>query len=774
MKLKIDNHDGTGLREYSQFVAGTPAPRIHRRLNQASEFEATLISSTETFVVPVDGARVKVERGDTGSKLFTGYLTEAPRFEYAGWGESGPVYRYHLHAISDEYVLDRKILPPRAALTGRSAGEALKQITEDLMPGAFDLGGVEELEAIPSYAIRPQNRWSEHAAEIALLARGSYRALDSGIVLRRLGASSYTVREGDAGWQPRELKLTQAGTRANDVVVVGQTEPRAHVKAYFMGDGMSLSFDLPETPFMSYSQTVLDEEYGEATLRGTRWSVLDPAGAVGVSGGKLQINGGTGVDGETQVRFAERLELGGAAVLQHGDVSFSAASEGVLGGLYGGGVTGGGCLAGFQVSKTGGQSSIRALINGLGTGATITTQAGHRYALSTRWYASEIYRQRQRFHSSHGGAGGEGVAADVRVVLEVHEIDPGDPATLVAAATVLYDGVLAGAPGYCTYALVNGGELHCAIAFTRIVRSPAAEVRSALPGQGYRTRLTGSLAEGAECRLLSSGIYFFPQHAPAAGEKIEVRYRSAGRAQARVVDGASLAAEQKPGDDGRRGMVKRVALPEARTAADCENAALMLLEDCTEPTVSGEWRAWSDALPGGAQDCFPGDEVELQLTSRGVTVQATVREVEIEVVDGRQEWSRYTIRIANDGEVPAGVSLGSAGGQTISELKALAKEEVGGSCIDDLAGAEVTEVSSTLITVDAGCAAPAGGGFEVRRSDYGWGAENDRNLAGRFSSRVFTLPRLARAQDYYLRQYDGGSPRRYSRYSTQLRVDYPL
>ena len=78
MKLKIDNLDGAGLRDYGEYVAETPAPRIRRRLNRPSEFEATLISGTPGFLVPGGGARVVVERGDTGNKLFTGYLTEAP------------------------------------------------------------------------------------------------------------------------------------------------------------------------------------------------------------------------------------------------------------------------------------------------------------------------------------------------------------------------------------------------------------------------------------------------------------------------------------------------------------------------------------------------------------------------------------------------------------------------------------------------------------------------------------------------------------------------
>lgn len=63
---------------------------------------------------------------------------------------------------------------------------------------------------------------------------------------------------------------------------------------------------------------------------------------------------------------------------------------------------------------------------------------------------------------------------------------------------------------------------------------------------------------------------------------------------------------------------------------------------------------------------------------------------------------------------------------------------------------------------------------EVRAHDYGWGAANDRNLLGRFSTQTFTLPRLARTQNYFLRLYDNSAPPRYSRYAAALHVDYPL
>ena len=91
-----------------------------------------------------------------------------------------------------------------------------------------------------------------------------------------------------------------------------------------------------------------------------------------------------------------------------------------------------------------------------------------------------------------------------------------------------------------------------------------------------------------------------------------------------------------------------------------------------------------------------------------------------------------------------------------------------------LTAAQVTGVIATYITVDAGIAPPAGGGIEVRRSDAGRGPGADGNLAGCFTTQTFTLPWLSRVQSYYLRQYDGSSPAKYSRDSALLHVDYPL
>ena len=104
----------------------------------------------------------------------------------------------------------------------------------------------------------------------------------------------------------------------------------------------------------------------------------------------------------------------------------------------------------------------------------------------------------------------------------------------------------------------------------------------------------------------------------------------------------------------------------------------------------------------------------------------------------------------------------------------LSTTQVGSYYLPNLTDAQITQVSSTTVEVDVGMALGSAHAVEVRAHDYGWGASNDRNLLGRFSTQTFSLPRLARTQNYFLRLYDQSSPPRYSRYAAALHVDYPL
>jgi hypothetical protein len=775
MKLTIDNFDNRGPVDYSGWIDSEVRPRIRRRLNQPSDLSFALIAALPQFVVPAEGARVALARSN-GAPLFTGYISAAAEYEYLGWAECGPAFRYSLVAAGDELLLDRKALPSRAPFVARTAGDVLRQLADDASPDALDCSATQPVDVLPWFASDPRKTWSQHAADVALRARASYRVLDGKLVFEPLGTRLHTLSESSDDFCPESLKLSSPDRRLNDVTVSGLMEPRLHVKDYFLGDGLTLAFNLSHAPFTRFNQYFVQDDFAATALDPRYWKLSDPAAAVSVSGGALQIQGGTGQDGQTTVTFVEQVELGGALVLRHGEASFSAASNGIIGGLYAGSTLFANCFAGFRIAPSGSQSSIQALVNGAVVGAAITTAAGHRYALTTHLYASEVFRKQQIFHSSlnpaGAGRGGAGIAADVRVVLEVHDIDPANAGSLQAMSTVLYDGMVAAAPAYCSYVLVDSPSLHVSISYTQLLRVVEAEVRSALPNAAYRTRLVGALADGAECALSSaSKLLFFPAYVPAPNESVRVSYRSRAASLGRVVNESSAEALARGPDPGVRSGVRHVAAPPPRTSAECEIAALALLDDACQKAWAGEYDVWSDFFPASGEDIFPGDALAVQAPSRAADFTAIVREVDWELADLAAERGRYKIRFANDAAEPVGFTFQAAKAYPPDE--AITTAQVGNSVISDLPLAEITAVTSTTVTLDAGADPPAGGGIEVRRADYGWGAEGDRYLVGRFSTRTFIVPRLSRAQDYYLRQYDAASPRRYSRYSTALHLDYP-
>ncbi len=777
MNILIDNLAGAGAVDYTSSIDLTVAPRLLRKINQPAELRCSLAGVGQAIVA---GARAILTKAN-GNVVFTGYLTQAPHAEYLGWGEAGAVYRYNLIAESDEVLLDQKVLPTRAPFVGRSAGSALRLLAQDLLPGVFDMSAVQDVDTLAMYQVNPQKKFSWHAREIALAARATYRAMGGTLLLAPVGSAIHALNESDANFSPAGLKVNRASALVNDVTVMGLDEPQAYIRDYFVGDGLSLRFFLSQKPFAQSKPALIDELYQGSKLDATTWVVGDPAAAVSVAGQTLAVNGGTGLDGQTVVQFIEQVELGGALELQHGDVSFAGPSTGVIGGLYAGAISVVDCVAGFQITPSGSGSVIQALISGSATGPVVATTGGHRYVLTTYLYSMEVYRAEEAFHSSvhaaGSGWGGAALPANVRVVLEVLDIDPANPATLVAPATVLYDDVILNAPGLCTYALVNARSMRCGIAYTYVTHISLAEVRTALPSSGYETQLVGALSAGGQCQIASStSLDFYPQYVPPLNTLIVASYRGTGRAVAEVVNSASVAGLVSGTDDGVRGVVKAVKSPSARTQADCENAALAILDDATGAAWSGTYQTWSDFLPGGAADIFPGDGLAVNAPSRNAVFEAIVRSVSIDVVDPADDRGIYMIEFANDLAKSLALEDSASGAAVpLQDLPVrLSTTQVGTYYLANLTEAQVTAVSSTTVSVDIGVAPSGGMGVEVRAHDFGWGTSNDRNLLGRFTTQTFSLPRLARTQNYFLRLYDASSPPRYSRYAAALHVDYPL
>ena len=200
----------------------------------------------------------------------------------------------------------------------------------------------------------------------------------------------------------------------------------------------------------------------------------------------------------------------------------------------------------------------------------------------------------------------------------------------------------------------------------------------------------------------------------------EVQYRGAGRALARVTNPTSIAAQQNGSDDGVRGTVRQLQSPSPRTSADCENAALALLDDATGTAWSGSYRVWSDFLPGNAADIFPGDAVNVSVAWRSAVFQAIVREVGIEIKDLKAEHSLYKIQFADDVATPLAFEFQAGGVVLPQSLASMTAAQAGTLFLSDLSAAEITLATSTGVSLDAGVAPVAGGGIEVQWSDFGW------------------------------------------------------
>ncbi|HZD31874.1 MAG TPA: hypothetical protein VE779_09460, partial [Candidatus Angelobacter sp.] len=641
MKLLIDNQDGRGLQDYSVYLDAAKLPKLVRKLNQSATMEAWLASGEAGFCVPASGARVVLQRDD-GYKLFTGYLSSAPQMEYLGATQAGTAWRYALGAMDDSWLLDQNAPTARIPMANRTAGDALRTITNDVLPGGLDLSGVQDLGQVNQFVESSQKSWSEHAQELATMERGCVRASDGKLVFQPVGQQVIAINESDAKFSPQGLMLVQSDCLANDVTIVGELEPTMYVSDYFIGDGTTLGFYLSRTPFAKTTVTVFEEEYAGPGLSPTLWYVTDPNGKVAVSGGQLQISGGPAAVG-----LLEQIELAGGLRIQHGQMTLTAASTGTVGGIYNSSVTDSNCVAGFSIAPNGSNCSIQALINGANTGTPLVTQAGHLYALTTQLFVNEAHRVHQTYcssvHAGGNGRGGDAIAAAMRVVLSVHDVDPNNPGTMALPATVLFDDVLSATPSFALYALANGADMHAQVAYTRLQQMVDVEVRSMIPGQAFRTRLPGALSDGGECYISTAGeLHFYPPYPPQASEQIVVSYRASARAIARVQDTNSIASHSVGANHGQRSMVRRMSVPLAPTSIDCENAALALLDDTVQPAWSGEYTIVSDCLP--TNDVLPGDAVQIAAPSRQANFPAIVREVDVQVTSAAYDRSEYAIR----------------------------------------------------------------------------------------------------------------------------------
>ncbi len=795
MRITIDNLDGVGPRDYTAAVTTEGPVTLQRTLNAPTRCTAELGVGVEGLPLPSRLGRVVVDAED-GTVLFTGYLATEPIRVYAGEASSGAVYRARLSAVSDEWLLDRAgsgAAQTAGASLSLNGSQLLTRMVARTQAGSLDVSSSQAGLAGGVFTARADVPWSVNASDAAGASYAGYRALNGQIMLQPAGSVTHSFSDADGSLSVAELQSGAVRELANDVTLSGAEEPAAYINESFVGDGTTTVFDLTESAYRDASRTLINDSFDGAAIDTTQWSGSDGGGHIVLGAGGLVLNGGTGQDGQTVLTALDALEIGGSIVVDLGGVVLGAASDGVLGGLYAGPVQLANCFAGFRVrqssSQTGGVTILVPVINGQEAGTSFTPLAGHTYTLRLRLHSVEMQRVMQRYYcmvdgSVQGFGDLGGVTAPCDVVFEL--VDEG--ASSNTPATVLYDsaaasGTLSGSAATCSFAVVNSTQIVGSIRSVNVTRTGSAWVVSTLPSGTKQTRLIGAAGEGVDCEVsygTSAGtagkVTFLAGRVPVVGEIVTVQYRNQQRSVARMADAGSVAAEAQTGAAGNISGTSRwlgkVLKPVARSSADCEAAAQALLAFATSRTaaVAGSYRTVNPTA-----DIWPGDV--LAVTSEGVTSSLLVRSVEIKDGNAVPEIRTYAIKFANDWATEWEDGLGLKLSEAIAPNASLppVAETAPAQVLANLQQLSVTAVNGSEVQIDAGCDPPTGGGFEVRRRDWSFGANVDTvDLVLRSPVRNFSIPRAAQIERYYVRMYDAGSPALYSRFSSAVFLNVPL
>ena len=774
MILTIDNLDGLGAVDYSAAVDTSAPLEIVRTLNAPSVLKGLLCVAGSALATPVRRARI-LATAASGAVLFSGYLTVEPVALYAGEASPGAVYRLALSAVSDEWLLDKQSAGSTVGLQlGATGASLINQLAARLAAGALSSSSLTASRTIGALEPAAAATWSAHAGAVASATYSAYRALEGVLTLSGVSSTQHALSDGDGSLSIAGLRTASVRELANDVTVTGAEEPSAYWTELFTGDGTTTVFDLlgqPDAPNAG-KLALLSDPFNEPTLNLNQWQLTDPGSHLSLTSAGLTCSGGSGLDGQTALTAWDPLELGGTIVLELDGVLLSAGSAGVLGGLYSGATEQANCFAGFNIRQAGGETLATPLVNGVETGTSLTVLSGHSYTLRLRLHCPEMIRVRQSYYALVDGVveqfGSGTVAAPVALVFEARD----NGAASNTPASILYDGTVTSSPAQASVVAINSLSLVGSMAAVTLNETGSCWITSRTSSSTY-TRLIGTAAQGADCSVTSSAghVTFFAGRVPAAGETITVQYRGRRRSVARLADPASIAAEAAGGAVGTARWLGHVVSPPARSEEDCENAAQAILSFATSraAAVSGTYTATHP--PTG--DIWPGDT--LAFTTTGDTTSVIARTVTLSTQGAAPEALTYKVAFANDWAEGLGIRLS----ETIATdvfLPALALDLASGAIpshvLANLQQMTVTGPTSGFLTVDAGLDPPAGGGFEVRRRDGGFGvgtaATSSGDLVLRSPVRGFSIPIVAAEELFFVRMYDASTPPLSSRFSAAI------
>jgi hypothetical protein len=761
MKLTIDNLDGAGETDYTALLDAEAPPKIVRKLNQAPQLTANLVCQG-AGVSAVAGSKLRLYR-DSGTLWFSGYLQDAPQRNYAGVSMGKSVFRLVLSAKGEIGALDRGSLSEHAAMGGRTAGQAVSLLTQEANP-AFSVSAVQDVANAGSYTVETGELWTAAAGQIADCARAVLTVENRALTMAPVGTVTRTVTDSDPDFSPGSLQLRVSGPAANDITVIGTTEPAMYVRDCFTATGTKKTYVMSRSAFKLKTAVQVEDDFHAMALDPTKWVSDFPPPLT-------FTQSGIACAGPVALRYRDRLEVGGLLVLEQTGISYTSGA-GVVGGLFCGGFAYNYCVAGVLLQD----GQVLPLIDGVVQASVAQLAPNMLYEFRTMIFHPEPIRAGQVYSSSVSN-GATARSSQVwfgttHIVLTMRTIDPTNAATTSAPQVVIYDGTLLNVQAYADYLPLWGLNLTCTLGHAQATNEGAVWVQSAPPGKPWRTRLVGDVTAGAECYFTSKELHFTTATEPVVNEQVEVFYRTPALACGRVTDSQSAQALKNSEDSGARCMVVHVTAPAPRTSLDCEQAARALLDDLTQQQYSGEYQAWVGSLPQGASDVQPGEEWSISASSLDLSCTVIVREVEIDFQDLSDNYAQYKLRVANDAAQILALYFGRSKHNALITVVSSSLQDNVSARPSGLPDARITTWGATTLTLDAGLAPVSGGGIEVRvEGDWGWGMSMNQNLIGRFASQVITLPNTGVSQAFYLRQFDASTPAKYSPYSTVLNLE---
>jgi hypothetical protein len=717
LKITIDNHDGEDAVDYSGCVVAGHPLRIVRRLNEPVTCTVTIFP-TQGLGVPARNGRVIVA-DDSGNLLFTGYIAAEPALELAGQGTTGAVYCAVLSAISDDILLSRQPLPQAGATYGASAAQTLQTLLARLQMAGIAQSLSQATATISQFLLDSGRTWAENTGALANATRNAWRLMNGTLTLLPVGSVTHVLSEAQGTLSLSNLNLSMVKALANDVTVCGETEACAYVTEYFQGDGTTVLFDLTEDPWIpaAAKQKPLVELFQGPTVNTQIWTIGDPGASLSLTSAGLTCGGGNGSYGSVTLSALSNLELGGSLVIEASNVQFGQQTTGIINGLYGDDMNVlESCLLGFQITQPNGVTTIAPLVSGAAAGSSFAPVAGHLYTLRLRFYANEPQRVLQAYYAVGADNGTECFGSTFVGTSATAQIEVQDTTNGVAgAAVVLYSGNIPAPPPWCLFTPLNSAYLQCSIGSVTVEEQGPVWVMGTPPSGTAVVRRLGTAAQGADCVVERTGkLRFYPASTPQAGEVIAIAYRTSHRSVARRASASSIASEAQGGLlPGTSCWMGSVAVPAARSSADCENAAQAILAVATSRAAawSGRYTAWNAELQG---DIWPGDVLAVSSASAGVAANLVVRTVEIALSSTAPSLAQYTISFANDWADELAIRTSSA----VPDDAWLPQQPEAAPPLANLNALAVTSMTGSEIQVAAGITPPTGGGFEVRRRDW--------------------------------------------------------